>query len=593
MKSKIVGCFQYSSISELRERIEQANNMDIDIIEIRLDYLPPAKPNQQLIQEIKEISKKPIILTIRDINEGGANEYALDKRLQLVLWAIELKYDYIDLELANWADFSPKINSNNSNISTTKIILSWHGKIDLGANQIEQKLEKMKFFNPAISKIVVECETASFASTFESELLKIWQNNPKRSLSVFGIKKFGLQSRILGYSMGNQLTYVALQKNYETAPGQISLSQFYTQVRIAQSMTLGSCFSVQTFGESHGFEIGCIITGFPANIKLNLDLIKYMLHLRRPGQYDISSSRSERDDFNITNGIENGETTGAPLRFTIPNIDIKSQDYTIFNEVPRPSHIDYPAQLRFGSEFQIQGGGIFSGRLTAPFVIAGSLALQQLSKQEICIKAYTSQIGPIIDEKSYSCEEIMKIRDNNPVRSSNADLAQEMIKIIQEVKQDNDSIGGKISVVIENIPAGVGDPWFHSLESRLAQAILGIPGVRGIEFGTGFQASFMKGSEHNDPYILEDGKISTVSNHCGGIIGGIAIGNPISLHIAVKPTASIGKGQKTLNFASHKQVELKIQGRHDPCIVPRIIPVVESITAIILYDQMKLQKIIS
>jgi chorismate synthase len=314
------------------------------------------------------------------------------------------------------------------------------------------------------------------------------------------------------------------------------------------------------------------------------------LNRRRPGQNSITTPRNEADEFEIISGINNGQTTGAPICLMIHNTDTRSKDYEKHRNLPRPSQIDYPALLRFGSNVDLRGSGIFSGRLTAGIVMAGAIAKDILTTKGIQIGAFVSQIGSIIDNQDYSVKEIKSKVELTPVRAINSELAEKMFKLIENVKTDQDSIGGCVKVRIENFPSGVGDPWFHSLESDIAAAMLSIPATRGIEFGTGFKAAEMKGSEHNDPYQIQNGVITTVTNHAGGIVGGISIGTPITFRIPIKPTASIGKKQNTVNLTDKSNDSIEIEGRHDPCIVPRVLVAIEAMTAIVLLDHLLCSK---
>jgi chorismate synthase len=352
------------------------------------------------------------------------------------------------------------------------------------------------------------------------------------------------------------------------------------------SSTFGRKFKITVFGESHGKGIGVVIDGVPANLVINEDLIKTDLNRRRPGQSSISTPRNEKDQYEILSGIQNGRSTGAPLTFFIRNEDKKSKDYSLFRKIHRPSQIDYPAILRYGENVDLRGSGKFSGRLTAPIVIAGAIAKMILSKEKIKIGAYISQIGNIKDNANYSVQEILSKVETTIVRAIDDKIAGKMINLIEEIKKEEDSIGGIVTVQIEDFPAGIGDPLFQSLESSISAAILSIPSTRGIEFGAGFAAVEMKGSEHNDSYILENGKITTKTNNCGGIIGGISIGTPIKFRVPIKPTASIGKVQTTLNFETKKSDELIIEGRHDPCIAPRALVGIEAITSVVLVDHL-------
>ena len=352
----------------------------------------------------------------------------------------------------------------------------------------------------------------------------------------------------------------------------------------------GRFFQIELFGGSHSEEIGVIIKGVPENLKLDLIFIQNELNRRRPAQNNLTSQRNEPDKFHFTDGVRNEITTGEKIRITIPNIDVRSQDYSQFEDVYRPSHVEYPVRLRYGSDIILKGGGRFSGRLTAPIVAAGAIAKIILKQQGVNIAGYTSQIGSIRDENIYSVKKIQERVETNAVRGIDSELTKDMINLIEKVITQEDSVGGVVTIQIENYPPGLGDPWFHSLESDLAAAILSIPSTRGIEFGTGFKAATMLGSEHNDPYIIKNGKITTKSNHCGGIIGGISIGTPIIFRAPIEPTASIGKNQKTLNFKTKKMTDLKIKGRHDPCIVPRVLIAIEAITAIVLVDHWLVSK---
>ncbi len=350
--------------------------------------------------------------------------------------------------------------------------------------------------------------------------------------------------------------------------------------------TFGKSLRFSLFGASHAKEIGMRLSGIPANLIINMTEIQNDLNRRRPGRNSISTQRKEQDLFQSLSGFKNDTTTGDPIIITIQNEDVKSTDYSPFKTIPRPSHVDYPAMLRYGKSVDLRGSGRFSGRMTAPLVAAGSIAKQILRNQNIYIGAYTSQIGTVIDEQTYSVNQIQSSIEKNPVRTIQTEVAASMQKIVEAVRDEQDSIGGVITIQVEGFPPGLGDPWFNSLESNIASAMMAIPGTRGVEFGTGFQAASMKGSDHNDPYILHDGKISTKTNHCGGIVGGISLGTPIVFRVAVKPTASIGKQQKTLNMQTKELSELVIKGRHDPCIVPRLVVVLEAMTAIILLDQL-------
>ncbi len=351
--------------------------------------------------------------------------------------------------------------------------------------------------------------------------------------------------------------------------------------------TFGTIFRITSFGESHGEIVGIILDGVPAGLNFDLDFIQNELNRRKPGQSFVTTNRLEQDRVRVLSGIFNNKTTGAPICLLIENKDIDSSIYTKYKNYLRPSHVDYTALTKYGGFSDFRGSGRFSGRITAGFVMAGAVAKQILEKYDIFIFAYTKSIGNIRDEENYLLGEIKnlhEIREKSLVRSINPEKAKLMEELIEKVKNQKDSMGGTIKCIVFNFPKGKGGPIFNSLESRISKAIFAIPAIKGIEFGAGFKASTMKGSEHNDPWILKDGRIQTSKNDAGGIIGGISTGMPIEFTVAVKPTASIGIPQKTVNIEKMENVEVEFSGRHDPCIVPRIVSVIEAMTANVLLD---------
>ena len=360
--------------------------------------------------------------------------------------------------------------------------------------------------------------------------------------------------------------------------------------------TFGNYLKITSFGESHGVLIGVIIDGIPAGINFSLDLIQKELNMRKPGQSHLTTPRVELDKAQILSGIFNNKTTGAPICLIIKNEEMDSIKYETFRELLRPSHIDYSALKKYGGFADYRGSGRFSGRVTAGIVMAGALAKQVLRKHNIYIIAYTKGIGSIIDNKVYNFEDFERwfsLREKSMVRSLNPELSEDMQEKIEIVRNAGDSIGGLIKCVANNFPAGVGGPLFNSIESNLSKAIFSIPAIKGIEFGAGFKAAQMKGSEHNDPWIIKDGKILTEKNDSGGIIGGISTGMPIEFTVAIKPTPSIEISQKTVNIKTMKEDLIQIEGKHDPCIVPRAVIVVEAMTAIVLLDYLLLEGKIS
>ena len=357
--------------------------------------------------------------------------------------------------------------------------------------------------------------------------------------------------------------------------------------------SLGKRFRITSFGESHGEVIGIIIDGVPSGLDFNLNLIQKELELRKPAQSEITSPRNERDIARPLSGIFNGKTTGTPLCLIIENEDFDSSKYDPVKI--RPSHVDYVALKKYGGFADFRGSGRFSGRITAGFVIAGAIAKQLLKLRNISIFSYTKSIGNSFDNKDYSIvneEKLLRIRENSPVRALNPELSKIMEEKVKTVMLDKDSIGGTIKCIVHNFPAGIGGPIFNSLESNLSKAIFSIPAVRGIEFGAGFNASLMKGSEHNDPWIYDNDDIKTTKNDSGGIIGGISTGMPIEFNVAIKPTPSIGISQQSVNIKTKENIKIRIEGRHDPCIVPRAIVVVEAMTAIVLVDFLLIEGII-
>jgi chorismate synthase len=359
--------------------------------------------------------------------------------------------------------------------------------------------------------------------------------------------------------------------------------------------SLGERFVITSFGESHGDLIGIIIDGVPAGLKLNLDSIQRELDMRRPGASKFSSSRAELDKVKVLSGVFNNMTTGAPLCLIIENKDIDSSNYEIYRKNLRPSHIDFSIFKKYGGFADYRGSGRFSGRITVSFVLAGAIAKQILEKLGIIIFAYTKSIGKIIDDNVYQMKDytdLLKRRENSSVRTIDSKISYSMEKLVIDIKDQKDSIGGTLKCTVYNFPAGVGGPVFNSIESKLSHAIFSIPAIKGIEFGAGFKSAEMKGSEHNDPWIIENGKIRASKNDAGGIIGGISTGMPIEFTIAVKPVPTIGLPQKTVNIDTMQNVEIEFSGRHDVCIVPRIILVVEAMTAIVLTDFLLIEGII-
>ena len=351
------------------------------------------------------------------------------------------------------------------------------------------------------------------------------------------------------------------------------------------SSTYGEILKLSIFGQSHGPAIGMTLDGIPAGLSVDFDALQSFLDRRAPGQGSYATARKEADKPEFLSGIVDNYTCGAPIAAIIHNANTRSVDYENLKACPRPGPADYPAQIKYHGYQDVAGGGHFSGRLTAPLCIAGGLCKQWLEKKNIFIGAHISSVGKIKDEPemlSWMNPDLSKIQADFPV--VNAFAGKKMIDEIAKAKADCDSVGGTIECFITGLPAGLGNPMFDGIENKLAQIIYGIPAVKGLEFGSGFNGSQMLGSENNDPYIYEDGLVKTASNNAGGILGGISTGMPIVFQVAIKPTPSIAKPQNTVNLKLAREETIVIHGRHDPCIVPRAVPVIEAAAAIAIFD---------
>lgn len=351
----------------------------------------------------------------------------------------------------------------------------------------------------------------------------------------------------------------------------------------------GEHFRISIFGESHGKAVGIVIDGLPPGIELDLENIYEEMLRRAPGRTGISTSRKEGDRFEILSGYFNGRTTGTPLSSVIYNTDKRSGDYEAMKSVMRPGHADYTGHVKYSGFNDYRGGGHFSGRITAPLVFAGAIAKQMLSEKDIIIGSHIKSIGSI-EDASFDMANIgpalLKRLAQKEFAVVDDKKGEEMKEYILEVKAEMDSVGGIIETAAVNLPAGIGNPFFDSLESRLSHLLFSIPAVKGVEFGAGFDITKMKGSKANDEMYIDEGEIKTRSNNNGGVVGGITNGMPVIFRTAVKPTPSIGQAQRTVDIEEGKDVILEIEGRHDPCIVPRAVPVIEAVTAVALIDLM-------
>jgi chorismate synthase len=349
--------------------------------------------------------------------------------------------------------------------------------------------------------------------------------------------------------------------------------------------TFGQVFKITTFGESHGEAIGVIIDGCPPNITVDLDFIQHELDKRRPGQSKITTQRKESDTFQILSGVFEGKTTGTPLAIVIPNEDQKSKDYDHNKDTFRPSHADYTYQAKYGIRDH-RGGGRSSARETAARVAAGAIAKLFLQQKGIEVLAHVSSVGlidaPIVSTDN--AEAFITQREANIVRCVDEQTAVAMIELIDGIRKEGDTIGGKITCFIKNCPVGLGEPVFDKLHADLGKAMLSINAVHGFDYGSGFDGSTMRGSQHNDAFqSSESGKITTKTNYSGGVQGGISNGMDINLRVAFKPVATIMSNQETVNKAG-EAAEIKGKGRHDPCVVPRAVAIVEAMAALVIID---------
>ncbi len=349
------------------------------------------------------------------------------------------------------------------------------------------------------------------------------------------------------------------------------------------SNSLGTVFKVTTFGESHGQGVGVVVDGCPPRLSLNKADIQLQLDRRRPGQSDLTTPRQEHDRVTILSGVENGLTLGTPIALFVANQDQRSRDYKKMLSIPRPSHADYTYQIKYGIRAS-GGGGRASARETIGRVAGGAIAAKILKETyNIEIVAWVSAVGLIEVPELYTSTINHKLVDRTAVRCPDMETAEKMAEEIRRVKKDRDSIGGIISCICRNVPPGFGEPVFDKMDAMLAQAMLSIPAVKGFEIGLGFSGASMRGSAHNDPFVLKGDHLGTLTNYSGGVQGGISNGEPIFFRVAFKPTSTIGKPQTTADF-NGQEVVLKASGRHDPCVVPRAVPIVENMAALVIAD---------
>jgi chorismate synthase len=351
-------------------------------------------------------------------------------------------------------------------------------------------------------------------------------------------------------------------------------------------MRFGERFRVAVFGSSHGPEVGVEIEGIPVGSRIDPNAIQLQLDRRRPVGRRLATKRQEEDRLIVDAGVVNHTADGSTFRAHVANEDVRREPYDRMRDTPRPGHADYPARVRYGEAADLSGGGIFSGRMTVGLVIAGAIGRQLLETRGIDLLAYTRSIGPVdaVIAESMDLPELRSRAQSNEASTPDPAAAVRMEEAIAAARRDGDSLGGIVEVRIDGLPVGLGEPFFDSIEGTIAHAVFAVPAVKGIEFGAGFRAARMRGSEHNDPFTFVEGKVRTTSNHAGGILGGLATGMPVVFRAVVKPTSSIARPQETVDLKLRTRATLGVTGRHDPCIVPRAVVVLESVAAIAITD---------
>ncbi|MGP8072240.1 MAG: chorismate synthase [Thermoplasmata archaeon] len=351
-------------------------------------------------------------------------------------------------------------------------------------------------------------------------------------------------------------------------------------------MQFGVRLKMTVFGSSHGPEVGVEVEGLPAGTPISLETIQHQLDRRRPVGRRLATRRQEEDQLIVDRGVLDGRSDGRPFRAHVLNTDVRREPYDRRADVPRPGHADFPARVRYGEKADLSGGGIFSGRMTVGLVIAGTLARGLLAARGVDVVAFTRSIGPI-DADVPDDLDLATLRSRaatNEVETPDLSAAARMEEAVLLARRDGDSLGGVVEVRATGLPVGLGEPFFDSIESVVSHALFSVPAVKAVEFGAGFRAARLRGSEHNDPFIWEGERVRTLTNHAGGILGGLATGMPLIVRAAVKPTSSIARPQRSVDLARHTETSLTVTGRHDPCIVPRAVGVLESMTAFALAD---------
>jgi chorismate synthase len=351
-------------------------------------------------------------------------------------------------------------------------------------------------------------------------------------------------------------------------------------------MSFGGRFRVSIFGASHAPEVGVTVDGLPPSAAIDVVAIQADLDRRRPVGRRLATKRQEEDRLVVDSGVVDGRSDGTTFRAHVANDDVRREPYDRLRDTPRPGHADYPARVRFGPDADLSGGGIFSGRMTVGLVIAGSIARQLLRTRGVEIAGYTRAIGNVnaTIAPDATLRELRAGAEANEVGCPDPEAARRMEEAIANARREGDSVGGVIEVRVDGLPVGLGEPFFDSIESSIAHVAFAVPAVKGIEFGAGFDAARMRGSEHNDPFVWVAGEVRTSTNHAGGVLGGLATGMPVVFRTVVKPTSSIARPQTTVHLTEHRPATVTVTGRHDPCIVPRAVVVLESVAAIALAD---------
>ena len=352
------------------------------------------------------------------------------------------------------------------------------------------------------------------------------------------------------------------------------------------SSEYGKALKISVFGQSHGKAVGVVVSGLPSGEEIDENKLRAFMERRAPGRSDVVTKRNEPDIPVFLSGIRNGRTCGAPVCVIIENKDTRSGDYDGFSRTPRPGHADYTSVIKYGTDADLRGGGHLSGRLTAPLCVAGGIAKQILEKRGVYIGAHIASAGGCRDDMFplFPTKELFADTEKKTFPVLNDELGQKMKDIIRAAAEDGDSVGGTVECAITGIPAGIGSPMFDGIENRISYAVFGIPAVKGIEFGDGFALSEKRGSESNDCFTVKNGSVSTETNRCGGILGGISDGMPIVFRVAFKPTPSIEKEQKTVDLNTMTDTVITVKGRHDPCVAVRAVPVVEAVAATVMLD---------